>query len=100
MRHDATSPLTFDSRGGIRGRWYMRVLVLGLNKALTYCIGGTMPSQEPQTFYKSLLAGCNVAPGRPSEEYKALLNVKDRGGEAKVLPLIEDPDPDPPPVVG
>lgn len=73
VRHTAISADEFDSRNSTRMRWYYRVLLQDVRTCVTLA-GGSMPSQEPMAFYRLLLAGVRVLPGRPATEYQALLN--------------------------
>ena len=99
VRHDNPEGRVFDSRGGTRTRWYLHCLARGLDKCLFLSIGGTIPSQEPMSYYRLLLSGVRCTPGRKAAEYTLALNEhRRRRGEDLV---VAGPGEDPPiPVPG
>jgi hypothetical protein len=94
--HVAAAPATYDSRFCLRMKYYYRVLLLDLGKRLCLA-GGSIPSQQPQGFYRLLLAGVECRPGDTAKNYLALLN---RGRQTKGLVPLELPphEDDPPPI--
>jgi len=95
MRHTKADELIFDSRGGIRTRWYLRALLHGVARIIAVALGNVVPSQEPQAFYRLLILGVACAPGRPATEYLAILNDKRRRKGELTLAL---PDHEKPPI--
>jgi len=84
----------FDSREALRMRWYYHVLLGGYQQYLVKA-GGSIPSQEPMSYYRLLLAGKEAVAGLPAKTYLALLSDHHvKVGEE----IVVDPDaPDDPP---
>jgi len=85
--------LIYDGRECLRMKSYYQVMA-----ALTTCLRLTssIPSQQPISYYRLLLAGCRAEPNLGDRRYHELLNAEKKRKGKPVEPL---PAPDPPPPI-